>query len=281
MNQENKFGEIKEKLLQYWAVFLTACGKLWDKVKVNTGIAVEWLRRNGKVLLQKCAAWLVKAREWLVKVTANLRVKGKAAWTDLSVWLAGVWEKLRPISGQVKTWCVDTVARLKSGSTPETAKTLPVAEEPKALPETAEETEKETVPAPAEPAAEQPFEKIDNPYLRKALTIFAAIGRGIKVSLKWLWKLRKIFMAAPVVWAAIKFAMENMDRLPEKVGLDIQSTGEFAQMISREEAVYWPLGITAFCLVLMFCSKKPVLPWVISIFTLILPWLIWILNFYA
>lgn len=277
MNQENKFGEIKEKLLQYWAVFLTACGKLWNKIKVNGAALWDWLRRNGRVLLQKLAAWLLKAKEWLVKVTAELRAKGKAAWGDLSVWLAGVGEKLRPIPGQIKTWCTDTIARLKSGKPAKAVEELPAPEEPNVLPEAVE------VPA-EEPPAEKPadhFEQIGNPYLRKALVILAAVGRGIRFALKWIWKLRTIFMAIPVLWAAIKLAMQNMDRLPEQVGLDIQSTGEFARMISRTEAVYWPLGITIFCLVLMFVSKKPMLPWVISIFTLILPWLIWILNYIA
>ncbi|MBQ8238239.1 MAG: hypothetical protein IJZ39_08860 [Oscillospiraceae bacterium] len=282
MNQENKFGEIREKLLQYWAVFLAACGKILEYVKVN-----------GKVLLQKLAAWLLKAKDWLVKATAQLRVKGKAAWKALMVWLAALAEKLRPVPGRIRDWCRTAVARLKRGGAAETAEALPAAAEPKALP--AADGKPETAPVGAVlPAAEKtaveaavseqsaaaPAET-GNPYLRKALVILAAIGRGVKFVIKWLWKLRKIFLAAPVIWAAVKFAMENMERLPEKVGLDIQSTGEFARMITREEAVYWPLGITAFCLLLMFCSKKPILPWVISIFTLVLPWLIWILNYYA
>jgi len=100
----------------------------------------------------------------------------------------------------------------------------------------------------------------------------------ITVIFRCIYKLRKIFMAVPVVYYAVKLAMENLERLPELVGLNLQSTGEFAVMVSREYAVYGPLGITGFCLVLMFCSRKTVFPWIISIFTLVLPYLIYYTN---
>lgn len=95
---------------------------------------------------------------------------------------------------------------------------------------------------------------------------------------QWIFKLRKIFMALPVLYYAAEFAKMNMEQLPEMVGFDIQSTGEFAQMISRETAVYGPLGLTVLCVVLMLLSRKTIYPWLISIFTLVLPWLIWVLN---
>lgn len=95
---------------------------------------------------------------------------------------------------------------------------------------------------------------------------------------QWIFKLRKIFMALPVLYYAAEFAKMNMERLPETVGFDIQSTGEFAQMISRETAVYGPLGLTVLCVVLMILSRRTIYPWLISIFTLVLPWLIWVLN---
>ena len=87
-------------------------------------------------------------------------------------------------------------------------------------------------------------------------------------------------MAIPVVYLAIQIANENLQRLPEAVGLNLQSTGEFAVMVTREYAVYGPLGITAFCLMLMFFSRKSLYPWVISIFTLVLPILLLISNRY-
>ena len=95
-----------------------------------------------------------------------------------------------------------------------------------------------------------------------------------------LFRLRKLVLAAPVVYAAIKLAYYNREHLPEQVGINIQSTGEFAQMITRDMAVMAPLGLTAACLFLMFCSRKALYPWAISIFTLVLPILILFSNLY-
>ena len=103
----------------------------------------------------------------------------------------------------------------------------------------------------------------------------------ITVLIRCIIKLRKIFMAVPVVWVAVQVAGENMERLPEMVGFNIQSNGEFAVMVTRNYAVAGPLGLTAFCLLLMFCSRKTVFPWIISIFSLALPWLIYYTNLIA
>ena len=95
-----------------------------------------------------------------------------------------------------------------------------------------------------------------------------------------LFRLRKLVMAMPVVWWALKLASYNRAHLPEEVGITLQSTGEFAQMITRDMAVMGPLGLTIACLLLMFCSRKAMYPWAISIFTLVLPILILISNLY-
>ena len=96
----------------------------------------------------------------------------------------------------------------------------------------------------------------------------------------WIFRLRKFVMAAPVVYYALKLASYNMEHLPEQVGLDMQSTGEFARTVSRQMAVMGPLGLTAACLLLMFCSRKAMYPWAISIFTLALPLLLLLSNAY-
>lgn len=95
-----------------------------------------------------------------------------------------------------------------------------------------------------------------------------------------LFRLRKIVLAVPVVYAAMKLADYNRQNLPEQVGINLQSSGEFAQMISRDMAVMGPLGLTAACLLLMFCSRKAMYPWAISVFTLALPILILFTNLY-
>ena len=95
-----------------------------------------------------------------------------------------------------------------------------------------------------------------------------------------LFRLRKLVLAAPVVYAAVKLAYYNREHLPEQVGINLQSSGEFAQMITRDMAVMGPLGLTAACLLLMLCSRKALYPWAISVFTLVLPLLILFINLY-
>lgn len=95
-----------------------------------------------------------------------------------------------------------------------------------------------------------------------------------------LFRLRKLVLAAPVVYYALKLASRNMEQLPEQVGLNLQSTGEFATTISRSLAVMGPLGLTAGCLLMMFCSRKALYPWAISVFTLALPVLLLLSNLY-
>lgn len=96
----------------------------------------------------------------------------------------------------------------------------------------------------------------------------------------WLFRLRKLVMAAPVVYYALKLAAYNSEHLPEQVGINLQATGEFAQTVSRQMAVMGPLGLTLACLLLMFCSRKAMYSWAISIFTLVLPLLLLLSNTY-
>ena len=116
------------------------------------------------------------------------------------------------------------------------------------------------------------WEKV-SPVFQKTGNVLGRIGF-------WIWRLRKALMAIPVVYAAVRLAIENMNRLPESVGLNLQETGEFALMVTRNYAVFGPLGVTLFCLILMACSRKPLFPWIVSIFTLVLPVLIWLTNVY-
>ena len=95
-----------------------------------------------------------------------------------------------------------------------------------------------------------------------------------------IYRLRKVIMTIPVVYYAIVFGVYNAKYLPERVGLVLQSNGEFAQTVSRGLAVMGPLGVTAACLLLMFCSRRTLYPWLISIMSLLLPMLILLLNNY-
>lgn len=114
----------------------------------------------------------------------------------------------------------------------------------------------------------------------KAKQTVGKINRIISTIGTWLFRLRKPVMAAPVVYYAVKLAQYNRLHLPEQVGVNLQSTGEFAQYISRDLAVMGPLALTGGCLILMFCSRKAMYSWTISIFTLALPLLLLLSNAY-
>lgn len=111
-------------------------------------------------------------------------------------------------------------------------------------------------------------------------TVIGKINSVINLIVIWIFRLRKIVLAAPVVYYAIKLAFYNMQHLPEQVGINLQASGEFAQMVSRQFAVMGPLGLTAACLLLMFCSRKAIYSWMVSVFTLALPLLLLLSNAY-
>ncbi|HCI64255.1 MAG TPA: hypothetical protein DFH97_04360 [Clostridiales bacterium] len=116
--------------------------------------------------------------------------------------------------------------------------------------------------------------------MEKAKQAVGKINHVISTIGTWLFRLRKPVMAAPVVYYAVKLAQYNQTHLPEQVGVNLQSTGEFAQYISRNLAVMGPLALTGGCLILMFCSRKAMYSWAISIFTLTLPLLLLLSNAY-
>lgn len=114
----------------------------------------------------------------------------------------------------------------------------------------------------------------------KVKMIAKKADRIINLIVVWLFRLRKLVLAAPVVYYALKLASYNMEHLPEQVGINLQTSGEFAQTVSRQFAVMGPLGLTLACLLLMFCSRKAMYSWAISVFTLALPLLLLLSNAY-
>ena len=116
--------------------------------------------------------------------------------------------------------------------------------------------------------------------IAKVKTVLGKINRVINLIGLWLFRLRKLVLAAPVVYYALKLAEYNRKHLPEQVGINLQATGEFAQYISRNMAVMGPLALTGGCLILMFCSRKAMYSWSISVFTLALPLLLLFSNAY-
>ena len=115
-------------------------------------------------------------------------------------------------------------------------------------------------------------------WLEKTLNVLKKIGSVLVSIGKWIYRLRGFFMAIPVVLPALYLATQNMARLPDEVGINLLANGQYEYLISRGLAVMGPLVVTGVCLVMMFLSRRTIFPWLISIFSLVLPWLIWITN---
>lgn len=112
----------------------------------------------------------------------------------------------------------------------------------------------------------------------KTWEILQKIGYVLGQIGKWIYRLRGIFMAVPVALAALRLAAWNMAQLPEEVGVNLLANGEYQYLISRSLAVMAPLVVTGACLLMMFFSRRTIYPWIISIFSLVLPLLIWLTN---
>ena len=115
-------------------------------------------------------------------------------------------------------------------------------------------------------------------WLEKTLNVLKKIGNVLGSIAKWIYRLRGFFMAIPVVLAALYLATQNMARLPDEVGINLLANGQYEYLISRGLAVMGPLVITGVCLVMMLLSRRTIFPWIISIFSLVLPILIWVTN---
>ena len=112
-------------------------------------------------------------------------------------------------------------------------------------------------------------------FCQKAGTGLKKTGSILGIIWSWIFKLRKLILAIPVIAATAMLAVRNSERLPEDVEL-IFFTDSAYQSIPKNVAVLGPVAITAMCLLLMMCSRKVLYPWIISIFTLILPVVIWL-----
>lgn len=104
--------------------------------------------------------------------------------------------------------------------------------------------------------------------------VFSGTGKAVR----FVAGFKKIWMALPVAIAAVYLAIFTGSRYPDYVGINLLETGDFAILVTREIAVMGPLAVTAVCLLLMFWSKRTLFPWLVSVFSLTLPLLIWATN---
>ena len=93
---------------------------------------------------------------------------------------------------------------------------------------------------------------------------------------KWTYKLRAFVLAIPIVAIAVILAVSNMATLPAAVAIGLPNIVNgilvFQEvLVSKILAVFIPLLVTAFCLLMMFLSKRISFPFLVSLFSLILP----------
>lgn len=124
-------------------------------------------------------------------------------------------------------------------------------------------------------------------FLRKAGPVFHKISafwtefkKAFRVVWHHIYRLRKVVLVLPVAVIAVILAVYNLINLPPLVGFDMQTNGEFAIQIIRELAVLGPLAITAVCLLLVFASRRILTPWLVSVFSLLVPVAILITNIF-
>ncbi len=116
--------------------------------------------------------------------------------------------------------------------------------------------------------------------LQKTKAAFEKTGRVFATIGKVIYHLRKLFLAVPVVWLAVRLYGEAMERLPQVVGVWLKESGDYAYMLEKETAAMGCMAVTAACLLMMFCSRRTLYPWLISLFSLVLPVLLIVTNIF-
>ena len=113
---------------------------------------------------------------------------------------------------------------------------------------------------------------------QKTAIFFGKVWFVLKLTATWCYKLRSLVLSIPVFVCAGALAIRNARLLPDMVGINILASGEYQWYISRGAAVLIPFAVTTVCLLLMLISKKILYPWLISLFSLALPLVVWLTN---
>lgn len=98
------------------------------------------------------------------------------------------------------------------------------------------------------------------------------VGTVLRLTFKWAYKLRSLVLSIPVAVIALALAVRNLAQLPAQVSFRLL---QYQFVISKGIAVSLPVAITAVCLCMMLMSKKMLYPWLISVFSLVLPIALW------
>lgn len=96
---------------------------------------------------------------------------------------------------------------------------------------------------------------------------------GFKAFIQWAFRLRSVALSFPVAVIAVILAVNNAAALP---GPLLIGAGENVITISKPVLIMGPLALTALSILMTLFSKKVTYPWIISLFTLLLPIVLWI-----
>lgn len=97
-------------------------------------------------------------------------------------------------------------------------------------------------------------------------------GENFKSVLRWAFRLRGVALSVPVAVIAVILAMNNMAALP---GPLMVGAGQNVITLSKSVLIMGPLALTALSILMTLFSKRVVYPWLISLFTLLLPLALW------
>ena len=103
---------------------------------------------------------------------------------------------------------------------------------------------------------------------------------------QWVYRLRSVVLAIPVLFAALILALRNILKLPQAVTFSWAALNDVGNLvfqnvtINKGLAVWGPFSITVLCVAMIFLSRRVVYPWLISIFTLILPIVLYWVNIF-
>ncbi len=130
------------------------------------------------------------------------------------------------------------------------------------------------------------------PGYRRVRRALCSAGQNVSALWRYIYWFRAVILAAPVAATAVVLAVMNLNRLPEmvevtKIAIDAKAESALlgflvigAEAVPRAAVVYGPLLVTAVCLLLTLCSKRTLYPWIISVFSLCLPVMIYLFNTY-
>ncbi len=124
----------------------------------------------------------------------------------------------------------------------------------------------------------QSFMEKHHDKFAKIKSVCQKIGRVLKLTSVWAYRLRSVILAIPVAIAAGILAVRNVAALPAQVDLSLFVYMQESMMIGREYVIFIPLALTALSLLLMFCSRRVLYTWLISLFSLVLPVVVYIVG---